>query len=202
MLLALASPAVSFEGREGLIPFAKYQNLYRHIIDIVMQPGHHAYYEKTCQTDFSTPLDHTLRHIIVNDDALRELEKRSVDVAASERRLYPTKKLDVRRLFGHDKRSAIDDHSAKSPTNGEDESVFGRALSGRPLPPPVKDLSRDVVKLQEDSITGGGFCDVYLGEARFCNKVERVAMKMLRVRAAEQKVKKVSRNCTKDIKIE
>ncbi|KAF8527090.1 kinase-like domain-containing protein [Gautieria morchelliformis] len=186
MLFSLASPTSPLDPNDGLVPFAKYRNLYRHIIQIVMQPSQNAYYEETCEMDLCIPLYDRLRHIIVDDTSLKELEERSEKLIASERQESAFQRLE-RHLLSQDKRHSFDGQRSRSSEEGAD------SVSLKPLPLPVKDLSRDIVKLNDHSVAGGGFGDVYLGEGTISGKVERVAMKMLRVGSTEHKVKRAFR---------
>ena len=181
---------LSLDGHGDLVPFAKYQNLYRHMIQIVMQPSQNAYYERTCGTDICIPLYDRLRHIIVDDTSLKELERRSAELMASERRVFGIQRFE-RHLFGQDKRHSFDSSKARTSEDGTDSDHDRTPLKQLPLP--VKDLSREIVKLNDHSVTGGGFGDVYLGEGTISGKVERVAMKMLRVNSTEHKVKRAFR---------
>jgi Protein tyrosine and serine/threonine kinase len=190
MLSSLASPASSLDPHDDLVPFAKYRNLYRHIIQIVMQPSQNAYYEETCEMDLCIPLYDRLRHIIVDDASLKELEERSEKLIASERQESRSQRLE-RHLLSQDKRPSFDGQKPRSSEDGTDSGHDDSSL--KPLPLPVKDLSRDIVKLNDHSVTGGGFGDVYLGEGTISGKVERVAMKMLRVGSTQHKLKRAFR---------
>lgn len=190
ILFELASSMSAPAGQDSLVPFAKYQNIYRYIIQIIMQPSQNAYYEKTCETDICIPLYDRLRHTTVDEASRKELERRSADLVASERCASGIQRLE-RHLFGQDKRHSFEGQRSRTPEDGTDEDRDKSSLKQLPLP--VKDLSRDIVKLDDYSVAGGGFGDVYLGEGTISGRVERVAMKMLRVSSAEHKVKRAFR---------
>ena len=175
MLFAVA--ATPPEGLNPIIPFAKYQNLYRHIIKLVMDPAHYGYYSRNCDSDICLPLEDTLKQLDVSDVYLKDLQKRSGDLVTAEKHSgHYRHKLDNLVRHSMEKPNSID---------GGDSEINYYA---KQLPVPIQDLSRQIVKLQEHSIARGGFCDVYLGEGTIAGQVERVAMKLLRVNSKQSKV--------------
>ncbi|KIJ38918.1 hypothetical protein M422DRAFT_231000 [Sphaerobolus stellatus SS14] len=180
MLFGVAS--TSSDGINPVVPFAKYQNLYRHILKLIMDPTHYDYYDGSCRTDLCGPLAEALKQVDVSDISLKDLQKRSANLVTAEK-LSARHKIKLDRIWP-DVKNSVDD--SRSPSFERLEHGSDNEYSLKQLPQPVQDLSKQIVKLQEVSIARGGFCEVYLGEGTINGQVERVAMKLLRVSSKER----------------